>query len=342
MKNDSSMWAKQLSLSLALTLGFCGAASAQGMMEYAGVMGIPKPVPKGPGVSNSVNSLYGASGKGLTVAASAGNSSAQAASRSAKTKTPARPKGMVVSGDLPGGQAEAALAAVLEITKQADATYKSGLDLKQKGKIEEAEKQLRKSLAMRERYWADRDSKIPEINLMLGEINNTLHRDKQAITDLEAALAGFGKFYGPGSNHRLKTLLVLSDSQGKVGEKVKSYDSYSQAYRLAIRAKLNDFNPTVMRLTAVKMALGVDKYRDAVDMCELAVHPNEKPKLNQEQLLSMLNDYADALKGMNRNRDANEILAEAEKIRGGSAPVAPVSTPAVEAPIAAPPVTPIK
>lgn len=341
MKKDNSTWAKQLSISLALTLGCCGAASAQGMAEYAGAVSATPRVPKSDGVTNSLNNLFAAPGK---VTNSAIRSTNAASSSSASVSRPAaapatpgkKPKGaIVISGDMPGGQAEAARAAVLEITKQADASFKAGIDLKKKGKLDEAEVQLRKSLVARQRYWADRDKQIPEIQLMLGEINNTRHQDAKAVADLEGALASYSKFYGPGSDNRLKPLLILSDSQAKLGEKVKSYESYSQAYRLATRAKMDAYNPSEMRLTTVKMALGVDKFRDAVDMCEIAVNPTERAKLSQDQLLSVMNDYATALKGMNRTRDANEILAEAEKIKGSSP--APEAPPTAEPPKTEPP-----
>lgn len=347
MKTKSLTWARQLSLSLALTSGCCGAALAQGMMEYAGAVNAVPRVPKTDGVTNTLNGLYGASGKALTNT-SRGASPSSATASPAQTPGVQRPKagaapagkrtsgGAVISGDMPGSQAQEARAAVLEVTKQASASYKMGVDLKAKGKLDEAELQLRKSLLSRQRYWADKDKQIPEIQLLLGEINNTRGQDARAVADLEGALASYSKFYGPGSDNRIKPLLLLADSQGKLGEKVKAYDSYSQAYRLATRAKLDAYNPAEMRLKAVKMALGVDKFRDAVDMCEIASANTERAKLNQDQLLSMMTDYAAALNGMNRTRDANEILAEAEKLRGSApateaSPTAPLKT---EAPAA--------
>lgn len=340
MKKDNSTWAKQLSISLALSIGCCGAAFAQGMAEYAGAVSATPRVPVNKGMTDGLSNMFAAPGKVTDRAIRQTNAVSSSASTSVQTSRSAGAKpaaakpaakgkgGIIVSGDMPGGQAEAARAAVLEITKLADASYKAGIDLKKKGKLDEAEVQLRKSLVARQRYWADRDKQIPEIQLMLGEINNTRGQDAKAVTDLEGALASYSKFYGPGSDNRIKPLLLLSDSQTKLGEKVKAYESYSQAYRLATRAKLDAYNPSEMRLTSVKMALGVDKFRDAVDMCEIAVNGSERAKLSQDQLLSVMTDYATALKGMNRTRDANEILAEAEKIKG--------SAPATEAPPAPP------
>lgn len=351
MNKHCSMWAKRLSISLAMTIGCCGATYAQGMMEYAGVVGIPKPMPKTGGMTNMLNGLYGSPGKATskainassttTTTAQAANTASVRTTTTTKTKASAKPaKGAVVmSGDLPGQQVEAQRAAVLKITKTADATYKSGIDLKNKGKLEAAEVPLRQSLALRQRYWGDRDKRIPEIQLMLGEISNARGQDAKAVADLEGALASFSKFDGPGSDNRLKPLLILSDSQMKLGEKVKSYESYSQAYRLATRAKLDAYNPVTLRLNTVKMALGVNKYREAVEMCELATTPTERAKLTQDQLLAVMGDYAAALNGMNRTRDANEILAEAEKLRG-SAPAAPVTEAPVTPPASAVPVAP--
>jgi len=77
-------------------------------------------------------------------------------------------------------------------------------------------------------------------------------------------------------------------------------------------------------MTTVKKAIEVNKFRDACEMCEMAMSTAEKPKMSQDQLLALMNDYATALRGLNRTRDAEEVLAEAEKIKGSG----PVSTPA--------------
>lgn len=318
--------AKPLGVAVALSIGCCSAVFAQGMSEYAGVMAMPKPVPSSKAVGGTLNSLYGASGKGLnSVAAAAGGAKTASASKaSAAPAKGAKPKpAVIMSGDLPGSAIQAQREVVLGVSKVANETYKAGMDAKAKGKLSEAEVQLRKSVNARQQYWSDRDRKIPDILVELGELNATKGDDKKAVEDLQSALAFYGKFHGPGSVHRLKPLLLLSESQYRLGEKVPSYDSYKQAYLLATRAKLDAYNPVELRLKTIQKAIEVGKNRDACEMAEAATSTTERAKLSQEQLLTVMNDYATALKGLNRNRDAEEVLAEAEKIRGGSPAVAP-------------------
>lgn len=327
MNKHFSLVVKPLGVAVVISIGCCDAVFAQGMSEYAGVMAMPKPVPSSKAVGGTLNSLYGASGKGLnSVAAAAGGAktaSASKASAAAPAKG-AKPKpAVIMSGDLPGSAIQAQREVVLGVSKVANETYKAGMDAKAKGKLPEAEAQLRKSVNARQQYWSDRDHKIPDILVELGELNATKGDHKKAVEDLQSALAFYGKFHGPGSVHRLKPLLLLSESQYRLGEKVPSYDSYKQAYLLATRAKLDSYNPVELRLKTIQKAIEVGKNRDACEMAEVATSATERTKLSQEQLLTVMNDYATALKGLNRNRDAEEVLAEAEKIRVGSPAVAP-------------------
>lgn len=329
MNKHFSLVVKPLGIALALSIGCCSASFAQGMSEYAGVTSIPKPMPKTGGIAGALNSMYGAPGKQMSAATKTVSTTTRSTASSSPVRTAQAPakKGkpaMIMSGDLPGSAIQAQREAVLGVSKIANEAYNTGMDAKKKGKLDEAEKNLRKSVNARMQYWSERDHKIPDILVDLGEINATLGNDKKAVEDLQQALAFYSKFHGPGSSHRLKPLLLLSDCQLKLGEKTQSYDSYKQAYQLATRAKLDAYNPVVLRMTTVKKAIEVNKFRDACEMCETAMSTSEKPKMSQEQLLALMNDYATALRGLNRTRDAEEVLAEAEKIKGSG----PVSTPA--------------
>ncbi|MBX3074016.1 tetratricopeptide repeat protein [Candidatus Obscuribacterales bacterium] len=329
MKNDFSMVVKPVGVALALSICCCGVSLAQGMSEYAGVTSIPKPMPKTSGIAGGLNSIYGAPAKQMNNAARSVSTSGKTSSSATSVRTaqgaPAK-KGkpaIIMSGDLPGSAIQAQREAALGVSKVANESYKAGLDAKSKGKLDEAEKDFRKSVNARMQYWSERDHKIPDIFVELGEINATRGNDQKAVEDLQQALAFYSKFHGPGSDHRLKPLLLLSESQFKLGEKAKSYESYKQAYQLATRAKLDAYNPVVLRLNTVKKAIEVNKFRDACEMCEIAMSNSEKPKMSQDQLLALMSDYATALRGLNRTRDAEEILAEAEKIKGSG----PASTP---------------
>jgi len=328
---------KTFGFAAALSITCGGAALAQGMAEYAGVTGIPKPIPKSSGMAGALNSMYGTPGKSLSGAASGASAAAKttttqpavlrtAQAKTVKAKKPGKPA-IIMSGDLPGSAIQAQREVVLELGKAANDSFKAGLEAKKKGKLDEAEAQFRKSVSARQQYWSTTDKKIPDIFVELGDLNATRGDDKKAVEDLDNALAFYSKFYGPGSVHRIRPLLLLSTSQKRLGEKLPAYDSYKQAYLLATRAKLDEYNPVDMRLSTVKFAIEVNKFRDAVELCELATGSSERPKLSQPQLLAVMNDYATALRGLNRTRDAEEVLAEAEKIKGTDAsPTAPEST----------------
>lgn len=323
----------RLTLSLSVGLGLCcEAALAQGMAEYAGVTSIPKPVPKSGAISGTLNSLYGAPGKSLAGATSGASTStprqSPVAQKSAAGKAlPKQSKpAVIMSGDLPGSQVQAHRAAVLGVSKQANDTYSAGMEAKKKGKLDEAEAQLRKSVVARQSYWADIDKKIPDIYVELGEINAARNEDNKASEDLKQSLAFYSKFYGPGSNHRLKPLLLLSDVQLSLGEKNLSYESYKQAYQLSSRAKMDEYNPVELRINTIKKALEVGRFRDAAELSELATTGGERAKLSQDQLLAVMADHAAALNGMSRTRDAAEVLAEAERIKA-SASATPPQTP---------------
>jgi tetratricopeptide (TPR) repeat protein len=326
-----SLTVNPLSIAIALSIGFSGAVLAQGMSEYAGVTAIPKPVPKSGGMAGALNSMYGAPGKQLSNASKSSSSSSPARSAAAPAKK-GKPA-MIMSGDLPGSAIQAQREAALGVSKVANDSYHAGVEAHKKGKLDEAEAQLRKSVNARQQYWSERDHKIPDILVELGQINAARGNDRKAVDDLQSALAFYSKFHGPGSEHRLKPLLLLSDCQGRLGEKAASYDSYKQAYLLATRAKLDAYNPVSLRINTVHKALEVSKFRDACEMCETATSVTEKPKLSQDQLLTIMNDYATALKGLNRTRDADEVLAEAEKIRGSGAPSSPAPEEKTESPI---------
>ena len=329
MNKHFSLVVKPLGISLALSISCCGVTLAQGMSEYAGVTSIPKPMPSTGGIGGALNSMYGAPGKQMSGAAKTVSTTTRSTTSSSSVRTAQAPakKGkpaIIMSGDLPGSAIQAQREAVLGVSKIANESYNAGMDAKKKGKLDEAERDLRKSVNARMQYWSERDHKIPDILVDLGEINATRGNDKKAVEDLQQALAFYSKFHGPGSNHRLKPLLLLSDCQLKLGEKAQSYDSYKQAYQLATRAKLDAYNPVQLRMTTVKKAIEASKFRDACEMCETAMSATEKPKMSQDQLLALMNDYATALRGLNRTRDAEEVLAEAEKIKGSG----PASTPA--------------
>ena len=320
---------------VALSLSFCGAAFGQGISEYAGVSSIPKPVPGASGgMSNALNSLYGAPGKALG-GVTAGGAQGSTPSPSGKTQTYGKGKGAktsaqtpIMSGDLPGASANLARANLIKLSGEADTAYHTGLAAKQKGKLAEAEPLLKKSVAIRAKYWADRDKLIPDIYVHLGEIYSNKGDDAKAAESLQQALSYYSRFYGPGSDHRIKPLFLLSDVDYRLGEKGQGYDYFKQAYLLAERGKLAEYNPVELRLTTGKKALELEKFRDAEELFEKAVSDKERTKLSPDQLVTAMNDYATALKGLHRDRDAEEVLAEIERIKGsqGSAPPAQEKT----------------
>ncbi|MBX9666410.1 MAG: tetratricopeptide repeat protein [Candidatus Obscuribacterales bacterium] len=347
MKKHSPIVLQHFGVALLVSLSCCIDASAQGISEYGGVMAMPKGVPGGGGnpLGGALNNLYGSPYRGMqqsqaTRAApvTAQNKTGSAAvaqtpkttkgAKGSKAKTPAKPVATgapVQSGDMPGQREAAQRQQMLNLVKVTTDSYRLGVEAKDKGKWDEAETQLRKTLNLRSTYWADKDKQLPEILMMLGEVNIARGEDQIAIDDLQKALSYYSKFYGPGSDHRIKPLFLLSDLYTKLDAKSEAYDKFRQASQLVERGKIEGYNIAELRLKTAKMALDLEKYREALEFYEKIMSPAESKNLSQDQLAGAMFDYATALKGLNRTRDADAVLAELEKIKGPGA----ASTPAV-------------
>ncbi len=337
-------------VALLVSLGCCFGASAQGLSEYGGVMAMPKGVPGGGGnpLGGALNNLYNNPYRGMqqpqttqaapvtaqakpSVSSAQKGSSAKGASskgaKGSKAKSPAKTTSAPLqSGDMPGQREAAQRQQMLNLVKATTESYKLGVEAKEKSKWDEAETQLRKTLSLRTTYWGDKDKQLPEILMMLGEVGIAKGEDQTAIDDLQKALSYYSKFYGPGSEHRIKPLFLLSDLYMKLDAKNDAYDSYKQAAQLVERGKLEGYNIPELRLKTAKMALDLEKYREALEFYEKITSPSESKNLTQDQLTAAMFDYATALKGLNRTRDADAVLAELEKIKGPSTPTPPAVT----------------
>lgn len=202
------------------------------------------------------------------------------------------------------------------------------MDALSKGKLTEAEANLRKSLAIRETYWKDKDKVSPAIMVKLAEIYMTKNENKKAEVMLTTNLASLSRIYGPGSDHRLKPLCMLAEVYKREGDKLKSYDSSRQAYFLSRRSHDESVHPATLMIATGKMAIELNKFREAEEIYESALTEDQRSKLTQEELLTAIDDYAIALKKMNRERDAEFVLVQAQQIREQAGqPAAPVATP---------------
>src|SRR5579883_2099938 len=159
---------------LILTVTSPNVCLAQGISEYGGVMGIPKPVPKPEAAAGALNTLYGLPSRAANSAAAAADAHSRTNAVTAggkKQKPGAKPKGAVVkSGDIPSNTVAATRQALIEHSRQAKELLDKANDAKSKGKIDEAEQLYAKSLQIREAYWRDTDKEIPNIQYKLGEL----------------------------------------------------------------------------------------------------------------------------------------------------------------------------
>lgn len=306
--------------------GTLSPVSAQGISEYGGVMSMPKLIPNPQGAAGAVGSLYNIPAKTAGAISGAGSSQkSPPAGRSATSSAGSTkkggipPKGTVIrSGDIPGGTANVTRQAMAEYSRQAKDLYNKAVDAQSKGKTDEAEQMYRKSLLIRESYWRGTDKQIPEIQLKLGEIYIAKGDLKKAEGSLSQVLVSLSHFFGPGSDNRLTPLLLLADVYEKEGDSARSYDSLRQAYMLSKRVKESPVSPIDIMLKTGKLAINLKKFREAEQLYEVALSDDERGKLSHDQLLTAIDDYALALKGLSRDRDADFVLSQGIKIRESS------------------------
>lgn len=198
-------------LSLALS---ASPVSAQGLLEYGGVMGMPKPMPTGH--AGALQNLYGAGSLDKITAPTAGAGSA-----------------LPLVGD--------SRVIAKNVADKANAFFNEAQKKEKAGKLAEAEALYRSSAAWRERVWGTKD---PAVFVIYGKIG-TLCKKQNKLPEAEAAyrrqVTCAVRLYGAGAYEMCPILINLAQTcmaQNKLSDAISTY---KQVYQLEKR-KVGDTN----------------------------------------------------------------------------------------------------
>jgi tetratricopeptide (TPR) repeat protein len=208
---------------------------------------------------------------------------------------------------------------------EAEKAYAEGLKLQKQGKLTEAAASIRRSLMIREQYFSSSDNQIPVVKEKMGEILISLGKQDDALTMLNDSLSSYAKFNGPGTDHRIKPLVLIGNVYTLKSNHKGALDAYNQAYMLTQRSKgIASADAMKLRLqlaecnrAAKSLDLAASLYNECFDLQK----KNEK-LIERDQLLSSLQNYADVLKELKKDDEAQTVLARIEEIRSPAAPPA--------------------
>lgn len=216
----------------------------------------------------------------------------------------------------PGAQAK-----LKQFAADADAASKLGHDAYLKGALGQAIDNDLKSLEIRERYFAETDQKIPAIAHELGDAYAKQNSSADAIENLSKALKYCSKFYGPGTEHRIPTLLVLAELYKKKNDMPRAYNAYKEAYLIEDRAKGKSAAETMqMRMTVARLARELTLNQEAADLYKETVEVSEGTpgSLQHDVYVAALTEYGDVLTKLNQAAEAKKVLAKAEAARNAA------------------------
>jgi|AGTN01.2.fsa_nt_gi hypothetical protein len=316
----------RLLLPVSFLLSIASPGFSQGISEGMGMMGMPKPVP---GVNAGMyDKLFTAPHRATERAISQSGTpapSAKAKSKSAKSGG-AKPTGAAItSGDVNMDPQAQARAQIVKQGQIAQDLYKKAQDAETKGKLPDAIKFYGGSLAIKERYWPKSDKTIPEIFHKLAVLNTQVGDPQAAIKAYDKERYYITQVYGPGTKHSIAPARSLGELYQKQGDLAKSQDFYKQALTLTERDLGKDSKEAMeLRLIVARQAKEKDWNREAAGFYQTVVDvTNEHADLvPTSDLVVVLNEYADVLKKLDRTDEADSILAQADKLKGGGSPEA--------------------
>lgn len=212
-------------------------------------------------------------------------------------------------------------AQVATLKRDADTQLTEATTLQKQGKIPEAIAAMRRSLEIRDRYFATTDSNIPVMKQKVAEMYLAIGKPEESIYMLKDAMSAYGRLNGQASDQRIKPLVMIGDICLKKGDHRQAIDSYNQAYILAQRSK-GASSPEAMRLRLqLAAANGAAKsyetsaalYNECFDLQK----KNEK-LIERDTLLASMQDCANVLKELKRDDEARAMLARVEELRGNA------------------------
>ncbi|MBS2008609.1 MAG: tetratricopeptide repeat protein [Cyanobacteria bacterium SZAS TMP-1] len=319
---NADLQARNIYFSIPLALGLLVAAVApptalaQGMMEYGGLMAMPKGVPGGDTIKNMTRS-YG------TVP--------NAISGQTATNVPPGITMTMPDGSIAVDQKKAAVFAA-----KADADYKQAkkiLDNKaaqNPANLRQAEKLFRDAISIRNSIWGYADPTIPKLLVMLGQVYELLKQPATAESCYQNSLVYINKKFGTGSAERLDTferLAPLLVKQNKLSDAL----SLQQQITLMKERKVGatDASTIEARLTWANTAKALDKpntpdiYKQCltdIDAAGTKLSPEKIAKYRSE----IIPNYLETLKKQGREEEAKA----AESSLTAAAPTAPSTAPA--------------
>lgn len=206
-----------LSISAGLALSFALSAlpvSAQGMAEYGGVMGMPKPMPTGH--VGALQNLYGAGSLDRLNVQSGGAGSA-----------------LPFVGD--------SRVIAKNVADKANAYFNEAQKKEKAGKLAEAEVLYRSSAAWRERVWGTKDPAVFVIYGKLGMLCTKQNKLPEAEAAYRRQVACAVRLYGAGAYEMCPILINLAQTCVAENKLPDAITTYKQVYQLKKR-KLGDSN----------------------------------------------------------------------------------------------------
>ncbi|MCB9470084.1 MAG: tetratricopeptide repeat protein [Candidatus Obscuribacterales bacterium] len=277
-----------LSISLSLP------ANAQGIAEYGGLMEMPRNIPTSHS-QKTLNNLYGGAARNLSRTAPSAGSVGSAG-------------GAGQAGAAGGGTGEN-LGQVMKLGQQAQIDLTQARKLSSEKKFDQAIALYRKSLAVREKFWAGRDPLTPEIYKEMAEIYAGQSKPEDAEEALKNSIASYAKLHGPGSKHTSVPLKRLGDIYDKRGEHWKSHDAYLQSFMLTERYEGENSKPAMeLRLKMARKAVDLEKYSKAADFYKKAIElDQENDILTAEEQVKVLTEYVSVLRKLKRDAEADKL-----------------------------------
>lgn len=224
---------------LAILAGMPSSAVAQGIGEYGGVLGMPRPMPTGH--AGALQNLYGAGSlKGIGAAtAAAGNAPIVGDSR-------------VIAKN---------------VADKANAFFNEAQKREKAGKLADAEALYRSSVTWRERIWGTKD---PAVFVIYGRIG-ALCVKQGKMAEAEAAyrrqIACAVRLYGAGAYEMCPILGALAETSVAQNKLPDAITSYRQIYQLQKR-KMGDTNSLTLdamwKLAKTLKANGASAEADAL------------------------------------------------------------------------------
>ncbi len=216
MKREKVRLNRGLLLTISAAMAITAApVGAQGIGEYGGVLGMPKPMPTGH--AGALQNLYGA---GSLDKVTGGQSAGAGA-------------GMPLVGD--------SRVIAKNVADKANAYFNEAQKKEKAGKLAEAEMLYRSSAAWRERVWGTKDPAVYVIYGKIGALCTKQNKHSESEAAYRRQIACSVRLYGAGAYESCPVLSHLAEACMAQSKLPEAISTYRQLYQLKKR-KLGDTN----------------------------------------------------------------------------------------------------